>query len=61
MPLHSSHGGTGRLPTQSPRQYPALYVELLAAIVSAVLGSQWGISTLYSGIAQGMPTVYDDK
>ena len=32
----------------------ALYVELLAAIVSAVLGSQWGISTLYSGIAQGI-------
>ena len=32
----------------------ALYVELLAAIVSAVLGSPWGISTLYSGIAQGI-------
>ena len=32
----------------------ALYVELLAAIVSAVLGSQWGISTLYSGLAQGI-------
>lgn len=32
----------------------ALYVELLAAIVSAVLGSQWGPSTVYSGIAQGI-------
>ncbi|AJI77989.1 ECF transporter S component [Corynebacterium singulare] len=32
----------------------ALYVELLAAIVSAVLGSQWGPSTVYSGLAQGI-------
>lgn len=32
----------------------ALYVELLAAIVSAVLGSQWGPSTVYSGITQGI-------
>ena len=32
----------------------AIYVELLAACVSAVLGSQWGISTLYSGLAQGI-------
>lgn len=32
----------------------ALYVELLAATVSAVLGSQWGPSTVYSGIAQGI-------
>lgn len=32
----------------------ALYVELIAAIVSALLGNQWGISTLYSGIAQGL-------
>ncbi|QGU04241.1 ECF transporter S component [Corynebacterium comes] len=32
----------------------ALFVELLAAIVSALLGNQWGIETLYSGIAQGL-------
>ncbi|EEI27257.1 MULTISPECIES: ECF transporter S component [Corynebacterium] len=32
----------------------AIFVELVAACVSAVLGSQWGISTLYSGIAQGL-------
>lgn len=32
----------------------AVYVEVLAATVSAVLGSQWGISTLYSGLAQGL-------
>lgn len=32
----------------------AIYVELLAATVSAVLGSQWGIGTLYSGLAQGL-------
>ena len=29
-------------------------VEVLAATVSAVLGSQWGIETLYSGLAQGL-------
>ncbi|WP_237559359.1 ECF transporter S component [Corynebacterium pilosum] len=32
----------------------ALFVELVAAIVSALLGSQWGVETLYSGIAQGL-------
>lgn len=32
----------------------ALYVELIAAIVSALLGNQWGIGTIYSGIAQGL-------
>ena len=32
----------------------ALYVELIAAIVSTLLGSQWSISTVYSGIAQGI-------
>ena len=32
----------------------AIYVEVLAATVSAVLGSQWGIETLYSGLAQGI-------
>ncbi|QGU06974.1 Putative HMP/thiamine permease protein YkoE [Corynebacterium occultum] len=32
----------------------AIFVELLAAIVSATLGNQWGITTLYSGIAQGL-------
>ncbi|RSZ65502.1 hypothetical protein EAH68_01725 [Corynebacterium hylobatis] len=32
----------------------ALFVELLAAVVSALLGNQWGIETLYAGIAQGL-------
>ncbi|WIM68546.1 ECF transporter S component [Corynebacterium breve] len=32
----------------------ALFVEVVAAAVSAVLGSQWGPETLYSGIAQGL-------
>ncbi|MDO5455021.1 MAG: ECF transporter S component [Corynebacterium sp.] len=32
----------------------ALFVELLAAIVSALLGNVWGIGTLYSGVAQGL-------
>lgn len=32
----------------------ALYVELIAAIVSTLLGSQWSISTVYSGLAQGI-------
>lgn len=32
----------------------AILVEVIAASVSAALGSQWGISTLYSGLAQGL-------
>ncbi|MEJ5919406.1 MULTISPECIES: ECF transporter S component [unclassified Corynebacterium] len=32
----------------------AIFVELIAASASAALGSQWGISTLYSGLAQGL-------
>ncbi|WKD60844.1 Putative HMP/thiamine permease protein YkoE [Corynebacterium ciconiae DSM 44920] len=32
----------------------AVFVELLAAAVSASLGSQWGPETLYSGLAQGL-------
>ena len=32
----------------------ALFVEVVAASVSAVLGSQWGPETLYSGLAQGL-------
>ncbi|WP_442892672.1 ECF transporter S component [Agromyces sp. CCNWLW208] len=32
----------------------ALYVELLAAMVSALIGNQWGVETLYSGLAQGL-------
>ncbi|MBC2682168.1 ECF transporter S component [Corynebacterium anserum] len=32
----------------------ALFVELLAASVSAGIGNQWGIETLYSGLAQGI-------
>jgi len=32
----------------------AIYVELLAAVVSALLGSQWGLLTLVSGLVQGL-------
>lgn len=32
----------------------ALFVEVLAATVSMLLGSQWAIETVYSGIAQGV-------
>lgn len=32
----------------------AIFVEVLAASVSAAVGNQWGISTLYSGLAQGL-------
>ncbi|SDS43100.1 energy-coupling factor transport system substrate-specific component [Friedmanniella luteola] len=32
----------------------AVYVELLAAVVSALLGSQWGLLTLVSGLVQGL-------
>ncbi|MRG58650.1 hypothetical protein GE115_02010 [Agromyces sp. CFH 90414] len=32
----------------------ALFVEVVAALVSALIGNQWGIETLYSGIAQGL-------
>ncbi|MHA2788627.1 ECF transporter S component [Corynebacterium sp. S7] len=32
----------------------AIFVEVVAASVSAILGSQWGVETLYSGIVQGL-------
>ncbi|SFS16176.1 energy-coupling factor transport system substrate-specific component [Agrococcus baldri] len=32
----------------------ALFVELLASVVSMLLGSQWVIETVYAGIAQGL-------
>lgn len=32
----------------------ALYVETLAACLSAALGSQWRFETIYSGLAQGL-------
>lgn len=32
----------------------AIFVEIIAATVSALVGNQWGISTLYSGFAQGL-------
>ncbi|MCK2201113.1 ECF transporter S component [Corynebacterium callunae] len=32
----------------------ATFVEVLAACVSAALASQWGIATIYSGLAQGI-------
>ena len=30
----------------------AIFVEVIAATVSALIGNQWGISTLYSGLAR---------
>ncbi|OIR42774.1 ECF transporter S component [Corynebacterium sp. NML130628] len=46
-------GGTlGGLVIRKPGA--AVFVEVIAASVSAVIGSQWGIETLYSGIAQGL-------
>ncbi|WP_434811047.1 ECF transporter S component [Microbacterium sp. bgisy189] len=32
----------------------ALFVELVAATVSALLGNQWGVGTIMSGLAQGL-------
>lgn len=32
----------------------AIFVEVLAAVVSAGLGNQWGIETVYSGFMQGL-------
>lgn len=32
----------------------ALFVELLASVVSMLLGSQWAVETVYAGIAQGL-------
>ncbi len=32
----------------------ALVVELVAAIVSSLIGNQWGISTVFSGLVQGL-------
>ncbi|AGF72090.1 ECF transporter S component [Corynebacterium halotolerans] len=32
----------------------AVFVEVIAALVSAALGNHWGIETLYSGLAQGV-------
>ena len=32
----------------------AIFVEVVAAVVSAGLGNQWGIETIYSGLAQGI-------
>jgi energy-coupling factor transport system permease protein len=32
----------------------ALYAELVAAFVSALLGSQWGLTVLLYGVAQGL-------
>ncbi|MDO5032371.1 ECF transporter S component [Corynebacterium sp.] len=32
----------------------AIFVETLAACISAALGSQWGPETIYSGLAQGL-------
>lgn len=45
-------GVTGALVIRKPGA--AIYVETLAATVSAVFGSQWGPETLYSGLAQGL-------
>lgn len=32
----------------------AIFVEVIAASISAALGSQWGIETIYSGLVQGL-------
>ncbi|WP_420830337.1 ECF transporter S component [Corynebacterium uropygiale] len=32
----------------------AIFVELIAAIVSMLIGNQWGVETIYSGLAQGI-------
>ncbi|MDO5286400.1 MAG: ECF transporter S component [Actinomycetia bacterium] len=32
----------------------AVAVEVLAAVVSALVGNKWGITTIYSGLAQGL-------
>src|SRR6478609_1173631 len=32
----------------------ALFTELLAAVVSALIGTQWGLATLVSGLVQGL-------
>jgi energy-coupling factor transport system substrate-specific component len=32
----------------------ALLVEVIAAVVSALIGNVWGISTIFSGLAQGL-------
>ncbi|GAA2182980.1 ECF transporter S component [Brooklawnia cerclae] len=32
----------------------AIFVELVGAVTSALIGNVWGISTLYSGLAQGI-------
>lgn len=32
----------------------AIYTELVAAIVSALIGTQWGFATLLSGVVQGL-------
>lgn len=32
----------------------ALFTELLAAVVSALIGTQWGLSTILSGLVQGL-------
>ncbi len=32
----------------------AVYTELVAAVVSALIGTQWGITTLLSGVVQGV-------
>ncbi|WP_404286563.1 ECF transporter S component [Glutamicibacter arilaitensis] len=32
----------------------ALYCEILAAVISALLGSQWGLAVLFSGLIQGL-------
>lgn len=45
-------GVIGGLVIQKPGA--ALYVEVLAAITSMLLGSQWGVTTVLSGLAQGL-------
>jgi energy-coupling factor transport system substrate-specific component len=44
-------GVLGGLVVRKP--FAALFTELVAAIVSALLGAQWGLDTLISGVLQG--------
>lgn len=58
-PLKSIRGGVWLLPglvgaLAIRKPGAALYVEVLAAVVSALLGSAWGLTVVLSGIIQGL-------
>jgi energy-coupling factor transport system permease protein len=59
LPIISLLGGMWLLPGVLGgliirRPGAALFVELVAAVVSALLGSQWGFSVVYYGLIQGL-------